>query len=101
MVGLCNVHTDARCAEQALGRDSMEPVETVLHFIECINARDPDRLVRMMTEDHVFIDSLDARVSGCENMRAGWRGQTPAACGVSSRPRVAVTQNDARAVTPQ
>jgi ketosteroid isomerase-like protein len=57
----------------------MEPVETVLHFIECINARDPDRLVRMMTEDHVFIDSLDARVSGCENMRAGWRGQTPAA----------------------
>lgn len=51
----------------------MNPVETVLQFLERINQRDPDKLAEMMTEDHVFTDSLGQSVRGREKMRAGWR----------------------------
>jgi len=36
----------------------MSPVETVLEFVRRINQRDADKLAELMTEDHVFIDSL-------------------------------------------
>jgi len=52
----------------------MNAVDTVLHFFECINQRDPDKLAELMTEDHVFVDSLGQPVAGREKMRAGWRG---------------------------
>lgn len=52
----------------------MSPVETVLRFLDCINRRDVDKLVELMTEDHVFIDSLGQSVRGREKMRAAWRG---------------------------
>jgi ketosteroid isomerase-like protein len=51
----------------------MSPVETVLLFLDCINQRDVDKLAELMTEDHVFIDSLGQSVQGREKMRAGWR----------------------------
>ena len=52
----------------------MGPVETILDFIERINQRDADKLSGLMTEDHVFIDSLGQTVRGRDAMRAGWRG---------------------------
>jgi ketosteroid isomerase-like protein len=52
---------------------TMSPVETVLRFLELINERNADKLVEMMTEDHVFIDSLGQTVRGREKMRAAWR----------------------------
>ena len=52
----------------------MKPVETVLEFLARINRRDPDKLAELMTEDHVFIDSLGQIVHGRETMRGGWRG---------------------------
>ena len=52
----------------------MKPVETVLEFLARINGRDPDKLAELMTEDHVFIDSLGQVVRGRETMRGGWRG---------------------------
>ncbi len=51
----------------------MNPVETVLNFLNLINQRDVDKLVESMTEDHVFIDSLGQSVRSREKMRAGWR----------------------------
>jgi ketosteroid isomerase-like protein len=51
----------------------MNPVETVLHFLDRINQRDVNKLVELMTEDHVFTDSLGQSVRGREKMRAGWR----------------------------
>jgi len=51
----------------------MSPVETVLHFLSCINHRHADKLAELMTEDHVFIDSLGHAVQGREKMRAGWK----------------------------
>jgi ketosteroid isomerase-like protein len=51
----------------------MNSVEAVLAFFEAINQHDPDKLAALMTDDHVFIDSLGASVHG-EKMRIGWRG---------------------------
>ena len=52
----------------------MTPEETVLRFLDCINRRDADKLAELMTEDHVFIDSLGQSVRGREKMRAAWKG---------------------------
>jgi ketosteroid isomerase-like protein len=52
----------------------MNPVETVLAFLDAINHHDADRLAEMITKDHVFIDSLGKSARGRETMRAGWRG---------------------------
>ena len=51
----------------------MTPVETALLFLDRINQHDPDKLAGLMTEDHVFIDSLGRAVRGREAMRQGWR----------------------------
>jgi len=51
----------------------MDSVELVLHFMERINARDPDKLAELMTEDHLFLDSVGNSVQGREKMRGGWR----------------------------
>ena len=48
-------------------------VSTVLLFLDRINQRDPDQLAELMTEDHVFIDSLGRAARGREMMRQGWR----------------------------
>lgn len=52
----------------------MNPTEIVLDFLERINQHNADRLAELMTEDHVFIDSLGNTVHGREKMRYGWRG---------------------------
>jgi ketosteroid isomerase-like protein len=52
----------------------MAPTETVLAFMDRINQRDPDKLAELMTEDHVFIDSLGQTMRGRETMRKGWQG---------------------------
>jgi ketosteroid isomerase-like protein len=52
----------------------MSPTETVLQFMDRINQRDVDKLAELMTEDHVFTDSLENSVHGREKMREGWRG---------------------------
>jgi len=48
--------------------------ETVLAFIDRINAHDLDGLAELMAEDHCFIDAHGNQVSGREKMIAGWRG---------------------------
>ncbi len=52
----------------------MTPLDTVLLFLDCINQRNPDKVAELMTDDHVFIDSLGRSVRGREKMRAGWQG---------------------------
>jgi len=46
--------------------------EVVLAFVENINRHDVDKLCRMMTEDHEFVDSLGAVVRGKDAMRMAW-----------------------------
>ena len=52
----------------------MTATETALEFMERINRRDAEGLAALMTEDHVFTDSLGQTVRGRDNMRAGWKG---------------------------
>jgi len=48
--------------------------ETIQAFIESINAHDVGSLAKLMTDDHVFIDSYGNEMQGKETMIAGWRG---------------------------
>jgi uncharacterized protein (TIGR02246 family) len=43
-------------------------------FVNAINHRNPEEIASLMTEDHVFIDSLGTRVTGRQNMQKGWEG---------------------------
>jgi len=52
----------------------MTPTQTVLEFLDRINQRDVDKLAELMTDDHVFVDSLGNQMRGREKIRAGWRG---------------------------
>ncbi len=52
----------------------MTAVDAVIQFLQCINEHDADKLARLMTEDHLFVDSLGQQVRGREKMRAGWKG---------------------------
>lgn len=52
----------------------MNAIETVLRFMDAINARNVDKVAEMMTEDHAFIDSLGQAIRGREKMRSAWRG---------------------------
>lgn len=52
----------------------MSNKETVLAFVEAINAHDMNRLTELMSADHVFVDAHGNDVAGNEKMIAGWRG---------------------------
>jgi uncharacterized protein (TIGR02246 family) len=43
-------------------------------FVNAINRQSPEEMAGLMTEDHVFIDSLGTRVAGREQMKKGWQG---------------------------
>jgi len=51
----------------------MTPLETALLFLDRINQHDPIKLAEVMSEDHVFIDSLGRTMRGRDAMRQGWR----------------------------
>ena len=51
----------------------MTPIETVLSFLDRINEHDAAKLAALMTEDHVFVDSLGQTIRTREKMRAGWK----------------------------
>ena len=50
------------------------PETVALAFVEQINRRDPSGLSRLMTKDHVFVDSWGQSTRGREAMHDGWVG---------------------------
>lgn len=50
------------------------PPDVVHSFIDRINQGDIDSLVELMTDDHLFVDSLGHTVQGRESMRKAWHG---------------------------
>ena len=50
-----------------------DPVAVVLDFMERINSGEVERICALMTDDHVFVDALGAKMNGRETMRKGWR----------------------------
>jgi ketosteroid isomerase-like protein len=51
----------------------MTDKQTILAFIDRINAHDVDGLDELMSDDHTFIDALGNEVVGREKMTVGWR----------------------------
>ena len=49
-------------------------VEVATNFNSRINARDLDGLVRLMTDDHTFVDTEGATVIGRAACREAWQG---------------------------
>lgn len=52
----------------------MTPTEVVVHFLDSINRHAVDELAGLMSDDHLFVDSLGGVVRGREAMRAAWQG---------------------------
>ena len=48
--------------------------ETILAFIDCINAHDVEKLGALMSDNHTFIDAHGNQVSGRDKMIPGWGG---------------------------
>ncbi len=53
---------------------SASPIEVILKFEQLINSRSADAICSLLTEDSVFIDSLDNRVTGMDKLRSAWAG---------------------------
>ena len=49
-------------------------IKVVETFIAAINRHDLSGLSSLMTEDHTFVDPAGRKISGRENMMAGWKG---------------------------
>ena len=56
------------------GRQMTTPVVVVERFNAAINARDPEALDTLMTDDHEFVDAEGGSVQGKEACLAAWRG---------------------------
>jgi hypothetical protein len=52
----------------------MTSKETILAFIDRLNAHDVEGLGELMSDDHTFIDAHGNEISGKDKMIAGWRG---------------------------
>ena len=54
--------------------NTMDSLETFLKFVEAINRHDVAAIKALMTDDHIFVDSLGHRVQGASSMEQGWKG---------------------------
>lgn len=46
----------------------------ILDFVSAINCADLERLIDLITDDHVFTDSQDNKMTGKENIKQAWIG---------------------------
>jgi len=51
-----------------------DPLRIVRAFVEAINPQSAEEIARLMSEDHLFVDSGGMHVQGREKMQAGWQG---------------------------
>jgi len=47
-------------------------IEIVLEFVEGINSADIGKIVNLMSDEHIFIDSGDCKYQGKDFMKQGW-----------------------------
>jgi len=53
---------------------STQAVAIVQEFVAQINRNDPNGIIALCTDDHVFTDSLGSTLSGLTNLKEGWAG---------------------------
>jgi limonene-1,2-epoxide hydrolase len=54
-------------------KETSQEASVIAAFVAAINRHDVAALADLMTEEHIFIDSSDRRVSGRKEMIAGWK----------------------------
>ncbi|MEP7145748.1 MAG: Type 1 glutamine amidotransferase-like domain-containing protein [bacterium] len=54
-------------------KKQMEVLKTVINFIEKINEQDTEGLSELMSDNHIFIDSMGTVVNGKKEMKNAWR----------------------------
>jgi ketosteroid isomerase-like protein len=59
---------------QMESQTSKMKTKILLDFVDAINAADVDKLYSLMTNDHIFIDSHDNKVTGRDKMKQAWIG---------------------------
>jgi len=52
----------------------MKMKSVIMDYIDAINKADIDRILNLMTEDHILIDSQDNKMTGKDNLRQTWIG---------------------------
>jgi ketosteroid isomerase-like protein len=52
----------------------VESLRIARRFVEAINRQSVEEITRLMSDDHLFVDSGGMRVQGREKMKAGWQG---------------------------
>lgn len=52
----------------------MSNIDRVRQFIDRINAHDVQGLTALMTDDHIFVDSIGSSVQGRREMERAWTG---------------------------
>ncbi len=50
----------------------MNPMETTFAFVEAINSGEVEKIVRLLADDHLFIDAGGTECRGRDTMREGW-----------------------------
>ena len=69
--GGCVPHEHMSNGDQASTTNSLAVFEK---FVEVINRHDAKALIGLMTEDHLFVDSLGNHTSGVTRMKPAWNG---------------------------
>lgn len=46
----------------------------ILEYVDAINKADVDRILNILTVDHILIDSHDNKMTGKDNLRQAWTG---------------------------
>ena len=49
------------------------PLQVALIFVDAINEHDPEAIVKLMTDDHEFVDAIGNIYSGKETMLEAWK----------------------------
>jgi len=55
-------------------RKKFDTVKTVYEFIETINDHKIDKIIDMLADDHVLIDSMGTKATGKETLLKSWKG---------------------------
>ena len=53
---------------------TIDSAEIFKQFVAAINSHDVEGLTALMTNDHMFVDSIGNRTNNATSMEVGWRG---------------------------
>ena len=68
----CNERAEKAARECRWADMSVRPSKVVEQFVDRINAHDVEGLLRLITDDHLFVDSLGCAIRGRKAIHRGW-----------------------------